>query len=131
LHRQLAGQLPLLQRNLKTLRHRQLLLPAALKQRLVDTKSTHLLAAGRLTSLRRHLGHLLTHWFAAVVEVARLRQVLCKLLVVEVVRAGLHIPLRLELLFRPTQSLWALVVLGKQPHLLVLQQTAAILLEWV
>jgi hypothetical protein len=49
---QLAELLLTPQHNLKALHHRRLSLLAALKQRLVDTKSTHLPAAALLTSLQ-------------------------------------------------------------------------------
>jgi hypothetical protein len=93
------------QRNLKTQLHRQLSLLAAQKPPSVGTRFTHLPAVVRLTSLRRLLVHLLTHWFALAAVVVVVLLVCCKLVVVVAVQAGLHIPLQLELLFKPTQSL--------------------------
>jgi len=54
-------------------------------------------------SLRRLLGHLLTHWFALVVVGVAVHLMHYKPLAVVVVLAGLLIPRQLGLLSKPTQ----------------------------
>jgi hypothetical protein len=91
------------QRNLKTQPHRQLSLLAAQKPPSVGTRFTRLPAVVRLTSLRRLLVHLLTHWFALAVVGVAVHLVHYKPLAVVAGPVELLIPRQLGLLSKPTQ----------------------------